>query len=681
MSELTGNSARASWLRQRFTFLGIAVLLFLFALGSVLYLAKQDRIASSWESAAIGMESSLGRIVDLSQSNTLGDAAEFATIGGHIADFEASLQALQQGAPAHGINKMSGRGLQHLNTVEAEWLKAKPLLTTFVANKRVYLGSGSDAVMLVEQVAPVVQTYEQILRRLYERGGSASQVYAVAEQLGRISRLRDLARGVNMLDGSVAATMEKIQQEAEDFHRGNEALAGMLAQDSQSAASLREVDTGFESTRELARGLVANLESLKAVQQVQPKLEKLLKTVAESTVALRAASDVTGREPKQQLLVYMPSIVGIGLILLFVSFTVREARSGQRQAEERDSLQQAAILNLLDEITNLADGDLTVNVTVTENFTGAIADSINYTVETLRRLVGTINRTSVEIAAAAASTQDTAQKMNRASERQAREIAAVTTIVSQSSQSLTEVAGRAERLASEAANSVQTAHDGASTVGRTIQGMASLREQIQDTAKRIKRLGESSQEIGNIIEFINDIADQTNTLALNASIQAAMAGEAGRGFAVVADEVQRLAERAGAATRQIENLVKTIQADTNEAIISMERSTSNVVGGAKSAEEAGQALTKIESTSTELSRLIQEISGAARTQAGQATRVAGQMQTIREIAVQTSGSAGQTAQAVGELTSLSEKLRESVAGFKLPTDVSLATGLDLADAA
>jgi len=210
----------------------------------------------------------------------------------------------------------------------------------------------------------------------------------------------------------------------------------------------------------------------------------------------------------------------------------------------------------------------------------------------------------------------------------------------------------------------------------TVQTMAALREQIQDTAKRIKRLGESSQEIGNIIEFINDIAEQTNTLALNASIQAAMAGEAGRGFAVVADEVQRLAERAGSATRQIETLVKTIQADTNETIISMERSTGNVIAGAKSAEEAGQALTRIESSSTELARLIQEISGSARSQSVQTTKIAGQMQAIRDIAIQTSGSAGQTASAVGELTTLSEKLRESVAGFKLPTDVSFATGGD-----
>jgi len=287
-------------------------------------------------------------------------------------------------------------------------------------------------------------------------------------------------------------------------------------------------------------------------------------------------------------------------------------------------------------------------------------------VQTLRELVGTINATSAEIVSAAASTQGLSRQMNEASVRQAREIVATTFAAPQTSQSLQEVASRAEQLSSHAQQSIAVAHNGASTVGRTIQNMAALRDQIQDTAKRIKRLGESSQEIGNITELINDIAEQTNTLALNASIQAAMAGDAGRGFAIVADEVQRLAERATSATRQIENLVRTIQADTNEAIISMERSTANVVAGAQSAEEAGQALTQIESSSHELSTLMQDISLSARSQSGEATRIAEAMQGIREIAVQTSTSAQKTATAVGELNTLSDKLRESVAGLKLP---------------
>ena len=189
-----------------------------------------------------------------------------------------------------------------------------------------------------------------------------------------------------------------------------------------------------------------------------------------------------------------------------------------------------------------------------------------------------------------------------------------------------EVSGNAERSADVARHSVDVAHKGGEAVRRTIDGMNAIRETIQETSKRIKRLGESSQEIGNIVELINDIAEQTNILALNASIQASMAGEAGRGFAVVADEVQRLAERAANATKQIEVLVRTIQADTNEAVVSMERSTTDVVGGALLAENAGAALEEIEQVSNQIASLVQNISASSRQQASAAQNISRNMQ-------------------------------------------------------
>ena len=324
------------------------------------------------------------------------------------------------------------------------------------------------------------------------------------------------------------------------------------------------------------------------------------------------------------------------------------------------------IFGLLDEITNLADGDLTVDVTVTEDFTGAIADSLNYTVENMRALVGTINQTSERVAAGATATQQLAQDMSAGSERQASDIASLTLQMTETAATLSGVAERAESVADQAEESVDVARGGAETARGTINVMAALREQIQDTSKRIKRLGESSQEIGNIIELINDISEQTGTLALNAAIQAAMAGEQGRGFAVVAEEVQRLAERASTATRQVETLVKTIQADTNEAIVSMERSTHNVVNGARSAEEAGGALSRVQLSSQTMAELIAGIAGDARRQSASTTDAAQRMQAVREISTQTSRASAETARAVAELSSLSAQLRQSVAGFKLP---------------
>ena len=200
----------------------------------------------------------------------------------------------------------------------------------------------------------------------------------------------------------------------------------------------------------------------------------------------------------------------------------------------------------------------------------------------------------------------------------------------------------------------------------TIEGMDTIREQIQETSKRIKRLGESSQQIGEIVELIDDIADQTNILALNAAMQAAMAGEAGRGFAVVADEVQRLAERSSNATRQIETLVKTIQADTNEAVSSMENSTTEVVNGAKLAEGAGDALKEIENVSSYIADITHKMAESAKLQADGATQIRTNMGVIKEITIQTKESTNQSAASIETLAEMSDQLSKSVAGFRLP---------------
>ncbi len=223
-------------------------------------------------------------------------------------------------------------------------------------------------------------------------------------------------------------------------------------------------------------------------------------------------------------------------------------------------------MRLLDEMGSLAEGDLTVKATVTEDITGAIADSINFAIEALRSLVSTINETAVQVAAAAQETQATAMHLAEAAEHQAQQINSASAQIKDVATSIDQVSRNSAESADVAHRSVEIAAKGAEVVRQTIQGMDNIRDQIQETSKRIKRLGESSQEIGSIVELINDIAEQTNILALNAAIQAASAGEAGRGFAVVADEVQRLAERASNATKRIETLVQTIQSDTNEAV-------------------------------------------------------------------------------------------------------------------
>ena len=372
----------------------------------------------------------------------------------------------------------------------------------------------------------------------------------------------------------------------------------------------------------------------------------------------------------------------IALIVLFVlnGKSTEFERMANEQAAQNERNQQA-ILRLLDEMGSLADGDLTVEATVTEDITGTIADSFNFAIEELRTLVATVNETALMVDTATKQTESTAAHLAKAADNQAQEITAATESIVSMAASIEEVSGNAERSSDVARHSVEVAHKGGEAVRRTIDGMNAIRETIQDTSKRIKRLGESSQEIGNIVELINDIAEQTNILALNASIQASMAGEAGRGFAVVADEVQRLAERSTNATKQIEVLVRTIQADTNEAVVSMERSTTDVVGGALLAENAGAALDEIEQVSNQIASLVQNISSSARQQAGAAADVTRRTTRLREIGDTTGKATAATAASIAKLSVLASELRKTVDGFALPPDLLQASAPPAAPAA
>src|ERR1700689_2028151 len=368
-------------------------------------------------------------------------------------------------------------------------------------------------------------------------------------------------------------------------------------------------------------------------------------------------------------LLALVALLPIGLLFSHLRRASELAAHAQRVAETQrleSERNQQAIMRLLDEMSSLAEGDLTVQATVTEDITGAIADSVNYAVEELRKLVTTISQSGIQLDGAARQTQALASHLARASNAQSKQIGSATESIGAMASSIEEVSGNAERGADVARHSVDVAHKGGDAVRRTIDGMNTIRETIQETSKRIKRLGESSQEIGNIIELISDIAEQTNILALNASIQASMAGEAGRGFAVVADEVQRLAERAANATKQIEVLVRTIQTDTNEAVVSMERSTTDVVGGALLAENAGAALEEIEQVSNQIASLVQKISASARQQAAASGNISKNMQVVREISTQTAEGSTATSTSIAKLAALSAQLRKSVAGFRLP---------------
>ncbi len=436
---------------------------------------------------------------------------------------------------------------------------------------------------------------------------------------------------------------------------------------------LKSLDTLYTDLNAAVRRAVSAAPAIPAAQTASRAVSADARALAGEATSARPAPDA-GKLPKWLPLAVAAIALLLVLVCIVAAWRLRQTVDHQRlavetQRKENDRNQQA-ILRLLDELSSLADGDLTVQATVTEDITGAIADSINYAVDALRGLVTTINQSAIQLDSATRQTQALSGHLAKASGAQSKQIASATESAGGMAASAEEVSGNAERAADVARHSVEVAHKGGDAVRRTIDGMNTIRETIQETSKRIKRLGESSQEIGNIVELINDIAEQTNILALNASIQASMAGEAGRGFAVVADEVQRLAERAANATKQIEVLVRTIQTDTNEAVVSMERSTTDVVGGALLAENAGAALEEIEQVSNQIASLVQNISGSSRQQTGAAQNIARNMQVLKEISAQTAESTNATSAAIAKLAELSAGLRKAAAGFRLPGHAS-----------
>ncbi|MGI4936505.1 MAG: methyl-accepting chemotaxis protein, partial [Janthinobacterium lividum] len=457
--------------------------------------------------------------------------------------------------------------------------------------------------------------------------------------------------------------------------------------DQDTRDRLAELKTAFADYQTSVSGILANLQNFIAAKQSEQLIftenERLKESVSRLQQAYRGQEDafgVTSYAMALTALLALLSAAGIAVVLLQDSQqrtrdadARREASEALRQDAQRkeetakrtNDQNQAAILRLMNELQEVADGDLTVQATVSEDITGAIADSLNYTVEELRGLVGRVTNTAEQVTSASNQAQNISLALLKASQQQSREIQQTGQAVLDMAEQITDVSKSANQSADVARQSVTAAEQGSRAVENAIKGMNEIREQIQETSKRIKRLGESSQEIGEITELISDITEQTNVLALNAAIQAASAGEAGRGFSVVAEEVQRLAERSGLATKQIGALVRTIQTDTHDAVAAMEKSTQGVVEGARLSDAAGAALLDIRRVSNQLAELIQGISSSTGLQATSASGVAHNIQNILSVTEQTQEGTQQTARSIRELSKLAEELKNSVSRFRV----------------
>lgn len=591
--------------------------------------------------------------------------------------FDDNLKQLSSGSFL--VNLLAHDPYERLNAINSTWKKsfssnaARPTVDTILKQEKALVTIGQSVLAINRNDALLLENTQEFAKLLAANGGSARDL-EYAQHLSMLSQR--MAKNANTVFGDDLINPEVVSLLGKDsvlfdeiitaFQDGkNSDLQIQAISNPAAIEKLKEISKRFRDFEVVVTSFSKNMQPLVSARMASQSIVSDSEALLQDTRKLADAYENTSGSLVTGLLQLTFVVLALFALYQLVVVFNQEAVRRRLVLEGENKKNQEAILRLLNEMADLADGDLTVRASVTEDLTGAIADSINYTIEELRSLITKINRATGQVTSATQEAQGISDELLAAAERQSLEIKDTNSTVEQIVTSIRGVSSNAAESANVAQSSLMAAEKGAEAVQNQIKGMGDIREQIQETAKRIKRLGESSQEISEIVELISDITEQTNVLALNAAIQAAAAGDAGRGFSIVAEEVQRLAERSGEATKQISAIVKTIQTDTHDAVAAMEVSTQGVVEGAKLSDAAGRALTEIGQVSRDLARLIESIAHETEDQTLLASKVNVSMRDILAITEQTTAGTKQSAVAVGQLTSLAQELKDSASGFKL----------------
>ncbi|AVO34002.1 methyl-accepting chemotaxis protein [Ottowia oryzae] len=630
-------------------------------------LMQSQRVAKSVSQALVGSPEAFTELKEASSALT------------------TNVQGLKSGNDT--VPPLGGEYSESLGTISSLVDRADKNAKVVLGQQKTLTQVGSSLRSVSRQSSDLLEVAETISSLKLQQNASAAEISAAGQLVMLTQRIGKSANEFMTMEGVspeavflLGKDLNSFREIAQGLLNGSQELRLPPARDEQTRERLGALLKMYEETRTLAGGILGNLQGLVSAREAQTAVVADSEPLRKDLEALQTSlSSESGLNWKSFLALLIPAVVAVLAAVGFGYVQLRESRQRQGMAElQRHSAEQqqqeskrvndanqAAILRLMNELQTVAEGDLTQEATVTEDITGAIADSVNYTVEELRSLVGNVQSTATRVAQTTSRVETTSTELLATSTEQLREIRETGQSVLDMAARINDVSSQAQESASVARQSLVAAESGLTAVQNAIGGMNAIRDQIQETSKRIKRLGESSQEIGEITELIADITEQTNVLALNAAIQAASAGEAGRGFSVVAEEVQRLAERSGDATRQIAALVKAIQTDTQDAVAAMERSTQGVVEGARLSDNAGTALSEIDQVSRKLAELIEQISSSASKEADQANEVASNIQHIFAVTEQTGESTRTTANQVRELARMADELRQSVARFKI----------------
>ena len=662
---------------RQFQILGALLVAFILLALVMLYFNSRTGVqVSTSVTTATEMQMLSQRLARNTSLAVQGNAAAFAGVKDSRDRFRADFDALSKGGSVKGvsIDASSSEVVQAtLTDVGTRWDRVEKATNAVIDNQAALVALSKGLETINQGNNALLELAQQASTQVAQGGGTLREV-DFANQLAILSQR--IAKNANALvssdeiDPEVAFLLGKDTGSFKDILngllKGSDSLRIPAVHAEDARTTLTELQKRFSGYEGGVNAILQNMQRLVVAKQagrsVTQESEPLLADVTKLT------TDYDGQTAARNFTFWAAMTFAFFALLWLIALGkvfLDDARVRAFDSEQENKRNQEAILRLLNEMGNLADGDLTVQASVTEDVTGAIADSINFTIEELRTLVRGINSATDQVAKATTDAQSISNRLYEASQRQNKEIQQASASVLQMAQSINEVSQTASQSARVAHQSLAAAEKGGQAVHNQIAGMNEIRSQIQDTAKRIKRLGESSLEIGEIVELISDITEQTNVLALNAAIQAASAGEAGRGFTVVAEEVQRLAERSGEATKQIEAIVKTIQADTQDAVAAMEKSTVGVVEGTKLSDAAGQALDEIRKVSRELAELIGGISAQTQKQSASVSDVTRGMQGILKITEETTEGTKQTNVSIGQLSKLAAELRSSVAGFKV----------------